>query len=177
MTGFASLLLAIVLVSGCGGDTEPEALTVEEYAAWCVGMGSQPVPEKGDSGADLAAGTLTEIEGIEPPPELRRFHSALTGNAIALVLLSGELEEGVLAEGEDALDGLSLLAGLFDRAFEREVAALAPDVRAALEEAECLGAGSARPSPRQPHLRQPKRAEHWSKACQTVHRRGARWSW
>ena len=141
VTGFASLLLAIVLVSGCGGDTEPEALTVEEYAAWCVGMGSQPVPEKGDSGADLAAGTLTEIEGIEPPPELRRFHSALTGNAIALVLLSGELEEGVLAEGEDALDGLSLLAGLFDRAFEREVAALAPDVRAALEEAECLGRG------------------------------------
>ena len=141
VTGFGSLLLAIVLVSGCGGDTEPEALTVEEYAAWCVGMGSQPVPEKGDSGAELAAGTLTEIEGIEPPPELRRFHSALTGNAIALVLLSGELEEGVLAEGEDALDGLSLLAGLFDRAFEREVAALAPDVRAALEEAGCLGRG------------------------------------
>ena len=141
VTGFASLLLAIVLVSGCGGDTEPEALTVEEYAAWCVGMGSQPVPEKGDSGADLAAGTLTEIEGIEPPPELRRFHSALTGNAIALVLLSGELEEGVLAEGEDALDGLSFVAGLFDRAFEREVAALPEGVRATLGEAGCLWGG------------------------------------
>ena len=141
VTGFASLLLAIVLVSGCGGDTEPEALTVEEYAAWCVGMGSQPVPEKGDSGAELAAGTLTEIERIEPPPELHGFHTALTGNGIALLLLFREMKEGGLAGGEGALEGLSLVAGLFDRAFEREVAALPEGVRATLGEAGCLWGG------------------------------------
>ena len=97
------------------------------------------------------AEALAEIERIEPPPELHGFHTALTGNGIALLLLFRELEEGVLAEGEDALDGLSFVAGLFDRAFEREVAALPEGVRATLGEAGCLwgglGAAVATPTP------------------------------
>ena len=113
-------------------------LTIEEYAEWCAGLASQPTPATDVIGAEAVAEVLTEIERIEPPPELRGFHTALTGNGIALLLLFGELEDGVLGEGEDALEGWSFVAGLFDRAFEREVAALPEGVRATLEEAGCL---------------------------------------
>ena len=112
------------------------ALTVEEYAQWCAA--SQPTPASDVTPAEAVAEALAEIERIEPPPELHGFHTALTGNGIALLLLFRELEEGGLAEGEDTLDGLSFVAGLFDRAFEREVAALPEGVRATLEEASCL---------------------------------------
>ena len=113
-------------------------LTIEEYAGWCAGLASQPMPATDVTAAETVAEVLTEIERIEPPPELRGFHTALTGNGIALLLLFGELEDGVLGEGEDALEGWSLVAGLFGRAFEREVAALPEGVRATLEKAGCL---------------------------------------
>ena len=129
--------------------TRGRALTVEEYAQWCAA--SQPTPASDVTPAEAVAEALAEIERIEPPPELHGFHTALTGNGIALLLLFRELEEGGLAEGEDTLDGLSFVAGLFDRAFEREVAALPEGVRATLGEAGCLwgglGAAVATPTP------------------------------
>ncbi len=147
----ACLLLMLLLVTACGGDPNAPArgdtLTVEEYAQWCAGLSSQTDPETeatNTAASETVADTLEEIERIGPPPELRGFHAALTGKGIALLLLIGELEAGI-PEDDDALDSLSLLARLFDRAFEREVAALPDDVRATLEEAGCLLRGFADP--------------------------------
>ena len=138
---FSALLVAtsMVLALGCSGEG---TLTLGEYAEWCSREPSKTLGTDGEGLVGLTWGELTEILGglveemqvIEPPEDVRKYHA---GQIQVMQAVVGFAQE----QDEDELFNLFSLIGIgivVSGISESAEASLTDQARAVLEEAGCL---------------------------------------